>query len=191
MSNIVNFIGAVAVALVVGLGGTWYALSAKRGIETVVIGPWRATIEITPSGANPYVRAALARSGEMPVLATEAIVFSAVRDSRGEPLRAACAYRLAGGWVDARWWTLTVTDDRGRPLPEDDGPRTVNSAAVLRDGAGRFDIVLSAAARPGNWLSGRGGDRLGLVLRLYDTPLYVNGGLPHAGLPQIVAEQCP
>lgn len=189
-SRALDLLLTAVVALLVGLGGTWYALTAKRGIETVDIGPWRAIIEVTPRGTNPYVRALLARTGEMPMLATEAIVFIARTDSNGRPLRAACRYRLEGGWIDTRRWTLTVTDAEGLPLPETVAPRAVNSVGVLRDGEGRFVVTLAARARPGNWLSVEGGDRIALALRLYDSPLYVNGGLREAALPRIVAGEC-
>lgn len=190
MTYLANIAVAAVLAALIGLGGTWYALSAKRGVETIEIGPWRATIEIAPGGTNPYVRAVLARTGEVPMLATEAIVFRANEDGRGRPLRGKCVYRLRSGWMDARGWTLTVTDPKGHLLPEGTSRHTVNSSEVLRDEAGRFEVVLAPVAHAGNWLSSEGTETVAVTLRLYDTPLYVNGGLYQVSLPEIEAEPC-
>lgn len=187
----VNFFIALAIALVFGLGGTWYALTFEKGVKTVTAGPWRAVIEIGTASANPYARAMLARTGAIPMLATESIVFRAFTDSRGAALRGACDYRLAGDRIDARRWTLTVTDDQGRLPAQDPALHATTSVAVVRDKDGRFEIALSPMARPGNWLATGGTARLALTLRLYDTPLYVNGGLDGITLPSITLERCP
>ena len=190
MRNAFNLALALIIALLAGLGGTWYALSYQQGVETVSAGPWRAAIEIGPAGANPYVRAMLARTGAIPMLATESIVFRTANDSRGQPLRGACVYRLRGQWIDTRWWTLTVTDEEGGPLSSD-GPHAATSLGVVRDKQGGFEVTLSPKARPGNWLASGGPGRRTLTLRLYDTPLYLTGGLEEIVLPEIVTESCP
>lgn len=190
MRNAFNLFLALLIALVVGLGGTWYALTYEMGVETVVVGPWRAVIEVGTAEPNPYARAILARTGAIPMLATESISFRALTDSRGEPLRGACVYQLRGDLIDARWWTLTVTDDKGRRPVRHPASNTATSIGVVRDQDGQFEITLSPTARPGNWLSTGGMARLALTLRLYDTPLYVSGGLADAALPSITLEGC-
>ena len=190
MRNAFNLFLALLIALVVGLGGTWYALTYEKGVETVVVGPWRAVIEVGTAEPNPYARAILARTGAIPMLATESISFRTLTDSRGEPLRGTCVYRLRGDLIEARWWTLTVTDDKGRRPVRDPASNTATSIGVVRDQDGQFEITLSPTARPGNWLSTGGMARLALTLRLYDTPLYVSGGLADAALPSITLEGC-
>ena len=185
-----NLAMALTIALVVGLGGTWYALTFEKGVEKVIAGPWRAVIEIGTTKANPYARAILARTGAIPTLATESIVFRTLTDSRGEALRGACDYRLRGDRIDARWWTLTVTDDQGRLPAGDPALHAMTNVGVVRDQDGQFEITLSPMARPGNWLATGGMARLALALRLYDTPLYVNGGLDGIVLPSITLERC-
>jgi len=189
--NAFNLVLALVIAVVVGLGGTWYALTYEKGVETVIAGPWRAVIEVGTVEPNPYARAVLARTGAIPMVATESIVFRTSTDSRGELLRGACVYRLRGDVIEARWWTLTVTDEKGRQPIRDPGTHAMTSVGVVRDQEGKFEIVLSPTARPGNWLSTGGMPRLALALRLYDTPLYVNGGLDDIVLPSIAREQCP
>lgn len=181
---------ALAIALIVGLLGTWRALTGDTGVEVIDVASWRTEIHISTANANPYVRAAVARSGEIPMLATESIVFRARTDRAGLALRGNCIYRLSGGWIDARWWTLTLTDDKGNLVGEPGGHHALNSQGLVRDSDGSFEIILSRMARPGNWLPSADADRLGLVLRLYDTPLYTNGGLEEIALPTITREIC-
>jgi len=188
--NAFNLVLALIIALVVGLGGTWYALTYEKGVETVIAGPWRAVIEVGTAAPNPYARAILARTGAIPMLATESITFRTLTDSRGEPLRGACIYRLHGGRIDARWWTLTVTDDQGREPIGDPASHAATSIGVVRDQDDQFEIILSPTARPGNWLSSGGMANVALALRLYDTPLYVNGSLGGIVLPSITRERC-
>ena len=47
------------------------------------------------------------------------------------------------------------------------------SQEIARRSDGSFEIVLSARARPGNWLPTGGIDRYLIVMRLYDTPVGV------------------
>jgi len=187
----INLAVALSIALIVGLGGTWYALTFEKGVEAVISGPWRALIEIGTSEANPYARAILARTGAIPMLATESIVFRTSTDSRGNALRGACEYRLRGERIDARWWTLTVTDNRGRLPVGDPASHAVTNVGVVRDADGQFEITLSPTARPGNWLATGGMERFALALRLYDSPLYINGGLEEIVMPSITLGRCP
>lgn len=185
-----NLAIAMILALVVGLGGTWFALTYEKWVETVTAGPWRAVIEIGTARANPYARAILARTGAIPMLATESVVFRSVTDSRGEPLRGTCTYRLHGRRINARWWTLSVTDNRGQPVAANSAPDHTTSVEIMHDHNGEFDITLSAMARPGNWLATGGTARLTLSLHLYDTPIYINGELRDIVLPSIMPERC-
>lgn len=190
MPTALNLPLALAIALLVGLAGTWRSITGDAGVEVIDAGSWRTEIRIGTADANPYVRAAVARSGEIPMLATESIVFHTNLDRAGLPLRGNCIYRLNGGWIDARWWTLTLTDDKGNPVGGPGERHAVNSQGLVRGGDGSFEIILSRMARPGNWLPSADANRLGLVLRLYDTPLYTNGGLEEIALPVITREIC-
>lgn len=92
--------------------------------------------------------------------------------------------------MDARWWTITVGERGGGAAAEAPGRHALNSSEVIRAGDGGFTITLSGAARPGNWITLEGVQRPAITLRLYDTPLYVNGGLPDVPLPAITRGDC-
>jgi len=82
-----------------------------------------------------------------------------------------------------------VTDAEGRLPPSVDGRRSLTSREILRDADGRFAIVVSATARPGNRLPSHPSGRLRLTLRLYDTPLALS---PETGpaMPRIERGAC-
>lgn len=189
-SSRLNLVVALSVALVVGLGGTWFALASSRGVQWVETGPWRAVIEIGAERANPYARAIIARRGSAPMLAAELISFAATRDSRGRALTSSCVYELRGVQLETRLWTLAVLDEEGNALPEDGGRHAITSLGVLRTHDGSFEITLSDRASPGNWLSTGTDQNLSLMLRLYDTPLFASGGLAEIKLPDIVPVRC-
>jgi hypothetical protein len=189
-SSRLNLAAALSVAVVVGLGGTWYALTSSRGVRDVISGPWRAVIEIGAAEANPYARAIIARRGSAPMLAAELISFTATRDSRGARLTSDCVYELHGTQLETRLWTMAVLEAEGNALPVDGGPHEITSQGVLRARDGSFEITLAERANPGNWLSTGHDQRLSLVLRLYDTPLFANGGLTDIKMPEIVPVRC-
>ena len=115
--------------------------------------------------------------------AGEGLVFIAEQDDEGRSLDGGCDYALTGEAPTARLWTLTVSDLAGR-LPRAASGRTfLTSREILRDIDGRFEIAVSAGARPGNWLPAPAEGALRLVLRLYDTPLALSPGadmvMPH------------
>lgn len=181
---------ALSIASVIGLGGTLVALDADAGTEAVAIGPWVAHLPVGIGVANPYTRAVLARSGAVPLAATESIVLTARHDSEGRPLRPECDYVLASARIDSRWWTLTLSDTDGNVIGEPETRHAFNSANVLRASDGSFTVVLSPRAAPGNWLPSAGAHSAMLKMRLYDTGLYTNGGLPEASLPSITRGEC-
>ncbi len=177
MRFLVELLLTSIVALALGLGSAWYMVAAPR-IGTRV-GAWTAVPAISAETADPYSRARIARTGEIAMGAGEGLVFIAEQDDDGEPLDGACDWVVAGETPTARLWTLTVTDAAGRLPPSVDGRRSLTSREILRDSDGRFAIVVSATARPGNRLPSHPSGRLRLTLRLYDTPLALS---PEAGL---------
>ena len=189
-SNRFNLAMALAISVVAGLGGTWFVLASSRGIRAIESGPWRAVIEIGSAQANPYARAIIARQGSAPMLAAELISFTAARDSLGGQLRSGCVYQLRGTQIETRLWTLAVLDSKGHILPADGGRHQITSLDVVREPDGSFEIALAERATPGNWLATGRDHKLSLSMRLYDTPLFANGGLASLAMPEIVPVRC-
>jgi len=171
---LVELLATLVIALVLGLVSAWYMVDAPR-IGTAV-GAWKAVPAISAETADPYTRARIARTGEIALGAGEGLVFIAGEDDGGSGLDGACDYVLSGETPTARLWTLTATDADGR-LPKAATGRTfITSRELLRDVEGRFDLTVSASARPGNWLPAPASGPFRLTLRLYDTPLALSPG---------------
>lgn len=187
MRLVVELFASLVVALALGLSSAWYMVDGPR--IGVSVGAWKAVPSIAAASADPYSRARVARTGEIAMGAGEGLVFVAEHDDEGGALDGGCDYVLAGETPTARLWTLSVSDTAGR-LPRAVSGRTfLTSREILRDIDGRFEIAISANARPGNWLPAPAKGALRLTLRLYDTPLALS---PGAGMvmPDIERRAC-
>ena len=66
--------------------------------------------------ADPYTRAVNARTGGIPLGVGEGLVLRAAADDAGRALDARCAYRIGTTAPQARYWTLALYDETGRPV---------------------------------------------------------------------------
>jgi hypothetical protein len=162
---------AFTVAAAIGLGLTWLALTEGTAYGGVTIGSWTAWPKNGTPGIDPYARAIVARTGELPVGSGDGVAFYAFTDDRGSPLDGRCDVVLDGITPQARFWTLTLYDPEGRMVANSLRRQGFTSQEVLRRSDGSFEIAVGPRARPGNWLPTGGVERYLLVLRLYDTPI--------------------
>ena len=71
--------------------------------------------------ADPWTRARIALTGLLALTRDQAIYFTTQTDDSGARLREECRYRVTGGAMPARWWSVTVyADDDFLPQNEDD-----------------------------------------------------------------------
>ena len=162
---------ALAIAAVIGLGATWLALSRGTAFGAIAIGAWTAWPRTGTQDADPYARAIISRSGELPVGSGDGVAFYARTDDAGQPLDGRCDVLLSGTTPQARFWTLTLYDPEGRLVANSAQRQGFTSQEIVRNADGSFDILVGPRARPGNWLPTGGVDKYLLVLRLYDTPI--------------------
>jgi hypothetical protein len=181
------------VAIVLGLGTTLFMVTHSRGLDVVEAGPWRGWPRSGTVKADPYARAAVARSGELPLELADGLLFLAATDDTGQPIDGRCETRIIGVLPQARLWTLTVMDEDGRFIPNDAERYGLTSAEALYKADGKLDVRLAPRARPGNWLPTGARGRLKVALRLYDAPFSFASGAGDAAtvLPHIVQEACP
>lgn len=192
MRLIFTTILVLAIAAAVGLGLTW--ATATRGIDlgTLTIGAWTAQPRIGTTEINPYARATVARSGELPIGTGDGISFIAKADDKKRPLDGRCDVVVSGVTPAARFWTLTLYDTKGRLVANALQRYGFTSEEVVRNADGSFAIRMAARARSGNWLPTAGIDRYQLVLRLYDTPVGVATRTQRdAPMPTIATAGCP
>jgi hypothetical protein len=162
---------ALTTAAAVGLGATWIALTHGTAYGGVTIGAWTAWPKNGTAGIDPYARAMISRSGELPVGSGDGVSFHARTDDAGQALDGRCDVLLSGITPPARFWTLTLYDSEGQLVANSMRRHGFTSQEIVRKADGQFDITIAPRARPGNWLPTGGIDKYQLVLRLYDTPV--------------------
>ncbi|MGE3247693.1 MAG: DUF1214 domain-containing protein [Beijerinckiaceae bacterium] len=170
----VNFFKSLFVALAgtaLGLLATWFSIEQGQGFGAVQAGPWIGWPRAGTQEADPYARAAMSRTGEVPLGLAEGLSFLARADSAGEPLQSGCAYTIRPPMPVARYWSLSVSSPEGQPLNSNFGRSGLTSSEIYRTGAGTFSISVSSRVQPGNWLPVPERQPFVLMLRLYDTPI--------------------
>src|SRR3954467_1375348 len=191
MRLLIGLLFSFAVAAIFGLGLTQFALTRGTAFGAITIGAWTAWPKTGTADIDPYARAAIARSGELPIGSGDGVAFFASTDDVGRPLDGRCTVTLAGTTPAARFWTITLYDLDGRLIPNAADRYGFTSQEISRRADGTFEIMLAPRARPGNWLPTGGIDRYVVVLRLYDTPVGVaTRTAKDAPMPAITAAGC-
>ncbi len=181
----------LALAAAIGLGATWLTLTRGVAFGSMRIGAWTAWPKSGTSDIDPYARATIARTGELPIGTGDGVAFFAHTDDVGNIFDGRCTFVLSGMTPAARYWTVTLYDMQGRLVPNTIDRHGFTSAEIVRDGGGRFAISVGPRARPGNWLPSGGVERFVLVWRLYDTPIGVASLTTKEGpMPAIVRKSC-
>lgn len=181
---------AMAIAIGSGLGSAWYVVGDGWLLTTGTFGVWGTWPDSGSPDADPYTRAVIARTGEVPLAQGEGTIFFAGRDEAGAPIRGGCEYRIVGNAPPARLWTLTMIDADGNLPRNPSGVTYLRSDRILRDESGQFVITIAPKARPGNWLPLQQPGRFTLILRLYDTPASLLADLREGALPRIEHGSC-
>jgi hypothetical protein len=183
---------AFVVGTLTGLGLTWLASARSNGFGAVQLGAWTVWPRSGTADADPYARAAFARSGELPLERADGLVFEAVGTDSGTALDGRCETRVSGRLPAARFWTLTVYDSRGRLIDNAADRYGFNSSEIVWNPEGTFDITLAPRARSGNWLPTGERDRIVIVLRLYDAPIGLATRSGEAiDVPSVTQVACP
>ena len=183
---------AFAIAALIGLGATWLTLKEGVAYGGITVGAWTAWPKNGTPGIDPYARAMVARSGELPTGSGDGITFFARTDDATRPLDGRCDVALSGTTPPARFWTLTLYDPEGKLVANSVQRHGFTSQEIIRSASGTFGITIGPRARPGNWLPTGGVERYVLALRLYDTPvgLATRSG-PDTPMPAISQKGCP
>ena len=192
MRLLIGTLFALAVAAAVGLGATYFTLTRGAAFGALTIGSWTAWPKTGTADADPYARATIARTGQLPVALGDGVSFTAQTDDSGKLLDGRCETVLSGVTPAARFWTLTLYNSDGDLVTNSVERYGFSSQEIVRQADGSFEIVVAPRANPGNWLPTGGTERYALVLRFYDTAVGVS---TKAGrelpMPSIVSRGCP
>lgn len=182
----------LAVAAIVGLGMTYYALTRGAAFGALSIESWTAFPKIGTVEADPYARASISRTGRLPTALGDGVSFTLQTDDNGKPLDGRCNVVLEGITPAARYWTLTLYNAGGGLIANSVNRYGFTSEEIVRRADGHFEIIVAPRANPGNWLPTAGIERYQLVLRLYDTAVGVS---TKAGrevpMPSVTTRSCP
>jgi hypothetical protein len=183
---------AFLIAAVVGLSMTWVTLARGTAFGAITIGAWTAWPKTGTTDIDPYARAVVARTGELPIGSGDGVAFFARTDDAGRTLDGRCDVVLQGTTPQARFWTISLYDPDGRLVDNSVNRQGFTSQEIIRQTDGSFEMRMAPRARPGNWLPTGGVERYVLVLRLYDTPVgLATRTAREAPMPSIATRGCP
>ena len=147
-----------------GLGSAYYMIDDGFALVVGRAGPWKSWINAGGLAADPYTRAHIARSGDLPITSASGLTFASTTATAGAQLL--LRLRIIARPLAALWWTIAAFDEEGKLIPNKAARHAFNSQSltILPDGTQR--INLGPAARPGHWLPSGDGHDLTLVLRI-------------------------
>lgn len=159
---------------------------------SVLIQGWRIAPLVGTNAADPYTRAAIAKSGLLALTRKEAIYLSAESESEtGQKLSENCDYLIEGKPLPARWWSITLyAEDDFLAQNEDDHP---SFDATKSHGNANFRVIISPQKpASGDWISSKNGGNFDLTLRMYNPdPIRSDAKLPEAlRMPKITKINC-
>jgi len=161
-----RLIVVVVAGVLLGLASAWWAIGNLRFESARGIGQWSMVDD--RSKGNPYEAARAARRGGGGLGPSEGIELVTEVDAGNRPLRADCAYTIAGPMPQGVLWTLTVSDRDGRLPVNPAGRFGFTSLDAMTFGPAReVRISLGRDVRPGDFVATTGLASLRLTLRLY------------------------
>jgi hypothetical protein len=190
LRSVVGLLIAAAVSLTLGLWSAWLAVRSPAPVDTIKLGVWQAWPNAGTSDADPYSRARLARTGEIPLGSGEGLMLLALTDDAGDPLIKSCDYTISGQTPPARLWTVAVENPDGHIVGKQENVAALGSDTLLRELNGSFAIKLSPRPQGGNWISTAEAGRFRVVVRLYDTTARTGTELTTLEMPEIARGRC-
>jgi len=163
---------------------------AVTSASNATSGPWSVNYAYGSAAANPYVKAWVAETGLFAV--TISTYFDAYTDDNGQPITGGCDYVIQGPAPTARYWNITVYNQDGFLIQNDQNRWSFSSTDIKFEPDGSFKIYLSRTAKQGNWLPTGNAKTLNVYFRLHNAgPDYLSANtLKSAGLPHITKEGC-
>lgn len=181
---------SLLLALGLGLGSAYWILNGDPPFGGRKLGPWSTWPKLGSAEADPYMRAIVARRGDVPLAIGEGLTLVAEADDSGRGLDGACSYRVGSVTPPARLWTLTLYDRTGTLRPSALERSGFASSEIIRRPDDGFEIVVSKDLSAGNWLQVPAMEAFTMVLRLYDTPGAAGANLDAEDLPTIERITC-
>ena len=191
MAQLLKMILTVVAGIALGLAATFFTVERGLGFGAVRAGPWTGWPKTGAKDADPYARAVLSRSGEVPLGIAEGLTFIARGLQPGTPFDPRCDYVVQDPVPPARYWSLTAMRPDGRLIANAAKRYGFTSAEILRNLEGGFEITISPEVQPGNWLPVAPDEPFILALRLFDTSVSASTTqIGRADMPRITKGRC-
>jgi hypothetical protein len=181
--------GVAALGLLAGAGSGWWSITGGMGGESY--SGWYGSRVTGSSDADPWLRARVAVSGLLALTRDQAIYFTRKTDEHGEALREDCRYRVSGGVLPGKWWSVTVyAADNYLPL-NDDQALSFDATEVQSDPQGRWTALLSPT-RPDReaWASTRNAGAFDITLRIYQPEKSAQDDYNSVSMPKVTRLDC-
>ncbi|WP_052129610.1 DUF1214 domain-containing protein [Sphingomonas sp. 35-24ZXX] len=180
----------LAAGLAIGVGTAVVQLRQSFAAFGIDNGPWHTGTNVGTADASVATRATVALRGLLALPEREAIYFNATTDSAGRTLDGRCAYRVTGGAIDARWWSLTLYDAKGYLIPNPASVYSVGSAAILPEESNRWTVDIARERTGAHWIAMPDDQRFELTLRAYHPSRDLLGRRGSVPLPRIERQEC-
>lgn len=190
MRFLVHLLLLLAIALSLGFGLSYYALTDGRLFAARHIGSWATWPDIGSPEPDPYTRAYLARQGILQLGSSEGSQFVAEADENGHELLANCTYRIDGRTPLAAFWTLVAVNGKGENIAADGAQLFIDSTHIARTSDGSIVVKVGEHLASANWLEVESDTPYKLILTLYDTANFSGAGSRRLELPTILNEGC-
>ncbi len=196
---------AIVMAVFMGLGSAYWAISTRTLGAAISNGPWQTNALIGSEALDIYTRAGVSVAGLFALNRSEAVYFTATTDSDGEPLQGSCVYQVEGTDMPARWWSITAYGADHFLIPNAEKRYSMTRADLLGLSMGEgaatgspepFTFRMARERQPGAWLPLGDAALLSLTLRLYGMPEALTdedaleADLSGVALPVIKRETC-
>lgn len=167
MSGKLATAGVLLAGLAVGAASGWFTLQHGM-VQGETYSGWSGSKVTGSVDADPWTRARVAVSGLLALNKSQAIYFSRNTDDSGARLREDCRYRVTGGAMPARWWSITVyAADNYLPLNDDDA-LSFDQTEAQPAGKAEWTGILSPKQPEGEpWASTNKAGDFDITLRLY------------------------
>ncbi|MEZ5955823.1 MAG: DUF1214 domain-containing protein [Hyphomonadaceae bacterium] len=191
LKRILFVLSVLVVGIGAGGGSAMLMISSGAMIGRVDNDRWFTSRTIGATDADPYTRALVARIGLLGLNRNETIYYTRTEDDSGQPFSDACIYRIEGGPLATRWWSVTLYAPDNFLAVNGDERHSIDATSVAPDADGRWSARI-AAQQDGaeNWISSRNGGAFSLSIRLYNPEPAIGDHLGTVALPHIVRESC-
>lgn len=167
MRTLFKWLAVIVIGIALGTGiAIWQIRSSGLGND-IRIGPWTTGRDIGTADADMKTRAIVALRGLLALPKEEARYFTASTDSAGQPLSGKCRYTVAGGAIEARWWSITLYDRQGWLIPNRWNRHSIGSARIAPADAGQWAFTIAPEPKPGLWIPTATDGPFEVTLRTY------------------------